>query len=81
MNGRAAHLLEEALSLPEEDRGTLAARLIESLEGAEESDVESAWAEEIRVRLQELDSGAVRCVPWSEARDKIMDDSDDSGEC
>jgi putative addiction module component (TIGR02574 family) len=78
MNGRATHLLEEALGLPEEDRGDLAARLIESLEGAEEGDVNSAWAEEIRVRLAELDSGAVQGIPWSEARKKIMEDNDDS---
>ena len=65
-------LIEEALRLPPEARAALAAELIESLEGVEpDEDVEAAWADEIRKRLAEVDSGAVKPVAWEEARRRI----------
>ena len=33
--------------------------------------VEAAWADEINKRLNEIDSGAVRTIPWPEARKRI----------
>ncbi|MCD4726550.1 MAG: addiction module protein [Pirellulales bacterium] len=64
-------LLNTALSLPEGDRADLAASLIESLERPFDSDAQNAWAEEVRRRLAELDSGLVKPVPWEEARQAI----------
>ena len=37
-----------------------------------DEDAEAAWATEISRRVQELDSGAVRAVPWAEARRRIV---------
>lgn len=60
----------EALNLPARDRARLAHRLIASLnEEIPEDDpaeVERAWEEEIRRRLEEYRSGAVQPVPASE---------------
>ena len=73
-------LLQAALKLPDNERGELAARLIESLEPTAEEDAESAWGMEIRQRIEELDRGTVQPIPWAEARRMILDDNDDAGE-
>ncbi len=66
-------LLDAALRLPPEARAALAAELIESLEHVEiDEGAEAAWAAEIRRRLDEIDSGAVKAIPWDEARRRIM---------
>lgn len=53
---------EHALTLDENDRATLANLILESLE-ASDPDAEQAWAEEIKRRVAELDSGAVETIP------------------
>lgn len=69
-------LFEEALQLPAEARAALAGELIDSLDVDEvDEDAEAEWSAEIRRRLQEVDSGAVRAVPWSEARTRILEGS------
>lgn len=65
-------LLEAALKLSAQDRAALAAALIDTLDdGPADADVESAWADEIRRRIAEVDAGAVKTVPWTEARAAI----------
>jgi putative addiction module component (TIGR02574 family) len=64
-------LLVEALRLPEEERAALAGELIESLETEVDPDAEAAWSVEIRKRVDELNAGRARTVPWSEARRRI----------
>ena len=61
----------EALELPARERARLAHRLIASLDAVETAEedpaeVERAWEEEIRRRLEEYRSGAVQPVPASE---------------
>ncbi len=53
-----------ARQLPREERARLAETLISSLD--DEAEVERAWDEEIRRRLQELDAGSVETVPGEE---------------
>lgn len=73
MSSETDEVLAAAMKLPAGARAALAAELIESLEPAEPAeDVERAWAETIRQRLAEVDSGAVTPVPWSEARRRIL---------
>ena len=62
-----------ALRLPAKARAALAAELIRSLEDEEEpaDEVRAAWSDEIRRRLDEVDSGAVKPVAWREARSRI----------
>lgn len=58
-----------AHSLPEEQRIELANSLYESIdadEEASEAEVDAAWDEEIKRRLDEIDSGKVRMIPHEE---------------
>lgn len=63
-----ARLLEEALQLPQEVRAALIAQLLGSLDDTVDADAEEQWAAEIARRVQALDSGSVKLVPWSSAR-------------
>ena len=76
----AEQLLDDALRLPPEARAALACRLLESLETDVDEDAEAAWAEEVGRRVKELDSGAVKTIPWAEARRLILRDTDVRGD-
>ena len=65
-------LLEEALHLPAEERAALAGALIESLDPEVDEDVEAAWSAEIHRRLERVDAGVAKTIPWSEARRRIL---------
>jgi putative addiction module component (TIGR02574 family) len=67
----AKQLLVEALRLSDEERAALAGELIQSLERDVDADAEAAWSDEIRARLDRVDSGAATTIPWSEARRRI----------
>ena len=67
-------LLDDALGLPDEQRAALAAVLIASLAECVDADAEAAWPTEIAHRLREVQSGAVRTIPWSQARQMIVSD-------
>ncbi len=71
MTKEVIELFKRASDLPESDRATLAGLLIDSLETARDSGVDAAWDEEIERRLTELDSGAVKAVPWEAVRAKL----------
>ena len=66
-------LYKSAMSLSDQDRAELVGLLLETLDIEEESGVEAAWLEEIDRRVAELDSGAVKSVPWSEVRSRVFD--------
>jgi putative addiction module component (TIGR02574 family) len=67
-------ILKKALALPAEARAALAGSLLESLdEDPLDSAVEAAWSEEIAHRIEELDSGKVKPIPWAEARRQVSD--------
>lgn len=53
-----------ALHLPRSDRARLAERLLASLD--EDAEIELAWAEEVRRRVEEVRSGAVETIPGEE---------------
>jgi putative addiction module component (TIGR02574 family) len=69
----ATSLLEQLLSLPENDRAEVAARLLESLEPAE-PDVDAAWAAEIDRRCAALDRGEAVTSDWNDFRVRIERD-------
>ena len=77
MIANTEQIVAAALALPEDDRLELIDRLIESLDGPPDDDVERAWADEIARRLEEVRSGKVVTVPWEEARKRIFEDADD----
>lgn len=67
-------VLAAALRLPTQARAAMAAELIQSLDEPEQAsdEVEAAWADEIRERLDEVDAGVVAPIPWAEARSRIF---------
>ena len=67
----ADDLLKKALTLPANERATLAGSLIDSLEEVDEASVQDAWDEEIARRIEELDSGKAETISWDEVRRRI----------
>ena len=76
MSPNANKLLTNALELSDEDRATLAARLIDSLDRQVDEEAPGAWDREIARRVAEMDQGTVDAVPWPEARRRIRGGSD-----
>jgi putative addiction module component (TIGR02574 family) len=72
MSRGAAEVLKHALSLPLEARAALIGSLVDSLDTEVDEDAEQAWREQILRRLQEIDSGAVKLIPWEEARRRLL---------
>jgi putative addiction module component (TIGR02574 family) len=58
-------LEEEALKLTTGERAALAQHLLASLD--QDAEIEEAWAIEVERRIAEVESGAVRAIPISEA--------------
>ena len=72
MTAQAAKILHDALGLPEEDRASLIARLLESLDDPPESGAEDAWREEVGRRLDEVEKGQVETIPWPEVKRRLL---------
>jgi putative addiction module component (TIGR02574 family) len=66
----AGELLKKALTLPEKERAELASSLIDSLDPTIDADAELAWQKEIARRLEEIENGKVKAIPWDEVRRK-----------
>lgn len=64
-------VLKEAMALPIDARAALAGALLESLDAPVDPSAEEDWNREIARRIEEIDTGAVKPVPWSEARRQI----------
>jgi putative addiction module component (TIGR02574 family) len=71
MTEEVSELLKKALALPPEARAALAGSLLESLDETVDASAEEAWSQEIARRIEELDSGKVKPIPWAEARRQI----------
>lgn len=71
MGPKAQKLLEAVLELPDDERADVAGALLESLDGPAEEGAEEAWADEIKRRIEEVESGAVKTIPWAEARRRL----------
>lgn len=69
---RAQTLLQEALSLPHDERAEIAGALLESLEPEPEAGVETAWRQEVAARMAALEAGEVTTTPWEEIRDRFL---------
>lgn len=72
MSLSAEEVLKQALTLDEKDRASVAGALIESLHPGEDQNVEEAWDAEIRRRVEELETGAVKGIPWREVRERLF---------
>ena len=71
MTNSASTLLQQVLDLPEHDRAEIAARLLESLDEADRTDIDEAWAHEIERRCAALDSGDAVTSDWETFRTRI----------
>jgi len=71
MTSRAEQVLSEALALSKDERGAVAARLFDTLDCEATGEVETAWRNEIRRRVQELESGEVETMSWQEAKKRL----------
>jgi putative addiction module component (TIGR02574 family) len=71
MTRETVELLKKALALPAEARAALAGSLLESLDDTVDESAEEEWAHEIACRINELDAGKVKPIPWAEARRQI----------
>ena len=70
----AAALLDQVLSLPENDRAEMAARILESLDPEVQRDVDEAWAVEIERRCAAVDAGTLATSDWKDVRARIERD-------
>jgi putative addiction module component (TIGR02574 family) len=69
-------LLEQALSLSVEEQEALANSLFSNLdremsEGPAEEGVEEAWAEEIKRRIDDIQSGRTKMIPYEQVRRRL----------
>jgi putative addiction module component (TIGR02574 family) len=64
-------ILEQALKLSPAERADVAEQLIASLDEGPDVDVEKAWQEEVRRRLQQIDRGEVQTIPWEQVRRQL----------
>ena len=72
MSPDVSELLKKALALPPEARAALAGSLSESLDDEPcDEGVEAAWNEEIKRRIEEIDSGKVQMIPYEEVRRRL----------
>ena len=65
MSGLIDELSRKARALAPEERIRLAEELLSSVQGSEEA-IESAWAEEIERRLEEVENGTAKLIPAEE---------------
>jgi len=71
MNARVDHLLDEALTLPADERSALVVALLDSLEGSDDASISDAWRLEIVRRRTALRDGSIAPVPWADARARL----------
>lgn len=66
MSAPVKEVLKKALELDEHDRAEVAGALLESLEVKAAPEEEAAFIAELERRAAEMESGAVRGIPWEE---------------
>ena len=71
MSDRGQHVLEQALSLPPEERLKVAELLLSSLDAAIQQSIDSLWAAEAEDRLDALDRGEVQTISARDVFDEI----------
>ena len=64
-------MLEQALSLPEDESAKIEARLLESSNEDIHNDVDEAWAAEFERRCAAVDAGALSTSDWKDVRARI----------
>jgi putative addiction module component (TIGR02574 family) len=65
-------ILKDALTLRADERAELAGALLRSLESTSDARAGEAWRVEIERRAQEVETGAVKAVPWESVRERLV---------
>lgn len=68
----ATKVLDQALALDRRDRTTVVLKLLQSLDGASDGNVEAAWQAEIERRIEEVKDGTSE----SSSLEEMFDDLD-----
>jgi putative addiction module component (TIGR02574 family) len=66
MDTQAEQVLQTALALPPGERAEIAASLIDRFDEKAAADMDAAWAEEIKRRIESIDNGQVQLIPAAE---------------
>ncbi|HUY35822.1 MAG TPA: addiction module protein [Pirellulales bacterium] len=77
MSTDAERVYHAAMQLPDDQRRRLVGRLLESVDPDADPDWEMAWGDEIKHRIEEIDTGKAAMIPWSELRSELMEDRDE----
>ena len=75
MASSTKELYQCAMDLNDQDRAELVGMLLESLDLQAEDGVEAAWLSEIERRIEEIDSGAVKAIAWTDVRSRVFEPS------
>ncbi len=71
MEKKTKDIINEAMRMPAEERATIAENLIASLDRECDDQTEALWQDEVQKRIREIESGAVKCVPWESVRSSL----------
>lgn len=71
MTDKTQAIMEQALKLSPTERADMAEQLLASLDENLDSDVEKAWQEEVQRRLQQVERGEVKTIPWEEVQRRL----------
>jgi putative addiction module component (TIGR02574 family) len=66
MSSTVDQVLTAALALPAPERAALAEKLLDSLEPANQAEIDAAWAAEAEDRLRAYKEGTIKAVPAEE---------------
>jgi putative addiction module component (TIGR02574 family) len=66
MDTRAEQVLQTALSLSADDRAEIVDSLLVSIDEERAAEIEAAWAEVIKRRIDQIDTGQVKLIPSDE---------------
>jgi putative addiction module component (TIGR02574 family) len=66
MNAETEAIFSAALSLPPDNRASLAEKLLDSLGKKEQEEIDAAWAKEAEDRLKAFEEGKIKGVPIQE---------------
>jgi putative addiction module component (TIGR02574 family) len=72
MNGSARKILQDALSLSDDDRLELASELIASVDDPRDADWESSWLAELDRRTEAAKARGGMASEWTETRARIL---------
>ncbi|MGD0570228.1 MAG: addiction module protein [Candidatus Sulfotelmatobacter sp.] len=78
MTPKVSEVLEKALALSTQERGLIIDRLIKSLDDEPtEEGVEAAWSEEIKRRVEEIQSGKIEMIPGEDVLKELAEEFPD----